>query len=67
MNNNIFKCTIAFPFKSGWSKFDIKKQSEWSVVDYIFLKEISKWRYILNDLCEFSNLQKQLVIQIYFH
>lgn len=64
MSNNIFKCTIAFPFKSGWSKFDIKKQSEWSVVDYIFLKEISKRSYNLNDLCEYSNLQKQLVIQI---
>lgn len=64
MSQNIIKCTIAFPFKSGWSKFDIKKQSEWSVIDYLFLKEISLKSYSLKELCEYSNLQKQIVIQI---
>lgn len=62
--SNITKFTVAFPFKYARAKFSIKKLSDWGVIDYIFLKELSFKSYSLLDLCIYSNLEKQIVIQI---
>lgn len=64
MDNNIEKFTIAFPFKYAKAKFNIKRISEWGVIDYIFLKELSFKIHSLQQLCDYSNLEKQIVIQI---
>lgn len=64
MSNNIIKFTVAFPFKYGRSKFSIKKLSDWGVIDYIFLKELSYKSYSLQEICKYSNIEKQVVIQI---
>lgn len=64
MNHNIKKYTVAFPFKYSRAKFCIKKLSEWGVIDYVFLKELSLKNYSLQELCTYSNLEKQIVIQI---
>ncbi|WP_404227554.1 hypothetical protein [Acinetobacter venetianus] len=64
MSDNILKFTVAFPFKYGKAKFSIKKLSNWGVVDYVFLKAISMKEYSLQELSKYSNLDKQIVIQI---
>ena len=58
--SNITKFTVAFPFKYARAKFSIKKLSDWGVIDYIFLKELSFKSYSLLDLCIYSNLEKQI-------
>ena len=64
MNHNIKKYTVAFPFKYSRAKFCIKKLSEWGVIDYIFFLYLSLKNYSLQELCTYSNLEKQIVIQI---
>lgn len=64
MNHNIIKYTVAFPFKYSRAKFCIRKLSDWGVIDYIFLKELSFKNYSLQELCSYSNLEKQIVVQI---
>lgn len=64
MKKRTIKYTVAVPFFSNDYKFSITRKIGWSVIDYIFLKEINERELTVRELSNFSNLEPQIVIQI---
>lgn len=52
------------PFFYGKNKFTITRKSEWSVLDLLFLRRIADSSVSLEILEQYSNLKRQIVIQI---
>ncbi|MDP7785146.1 hypothetical protein QWI55_20380, partial [Acinetobacter baumannii] len=55
---------IAVPFFYGKNKFTITRKSEWSVLDLLFLRKIAELPISMEKLENYSNLKRQIVIQI---
>lgn len=55
---------LAVPFFYGKNKFTITRKSEWSVLDLLFLRRIADSSVSLEILEQYSNLKRQIVIQI---
>ncbi|SJM38487.1 hypothetical protein A1019T_02484 [Psychrobacter pasteurii] len=58
------KYTVAVPFLSNSYLFSISKKIGWSIVDYLFLKELYHQERTLSELSKKSNLRKQIILQI---
>lgn len=63
-NNNSIRYVVAVPFLSNDYKFSIIRKTGWSIIDYIFIRELIERSMTIDDLSSFSNLQPQVVIQI---
>ena len=61
---NTIKYTIAIPFLTNEYTFSISRKTNWSIIDYLFLKELSQREMTVKSLSDFSNLETQVVIQI---
>jgi len=61
---NTVKYTIAIPFLTNEYTFSISRKTNWSIIDYLFLKELSQREMTVKNLSDFSNLETQVVIQI---
>lgn len=55
---------LAIPFFYGKNKFTITRKSEWSVLDLLFLRKIAELPVSLETLEDYSNLKRQIVVQI---
>lgn len=55
---------LAIPFFYGKNKFTITRKSQWSVLDLLFLRKISELPVSLETLEDYSNLKRQIVVQI---
>lgn len=55
---------LAIPFLYGKNKFTITRKSEWSVLDLLFLRKIAELPVSLETLEDYSNLKRQIVVQI---
>jgi len=64
MKKKTIKYIVAVPFFSNDYKFSITRKIGWSVIDYIFLKEINERELTVRELSKFSNLEPQIIIQI---
>lgn len=62
--SGIIKYIVAVPFLSNSYLFSINKKIGWSIIDYLFLKELNTGDITLNELSEKSNIKKQIVLQI---
>jgi len=64
IRNNTIRYIVAVPFLTNDYLFSITKRVGWSVIDYLFLKELSSREMTANELSEISNLKPKIVIQI---
>lgn len=62
--SNFIKYTVAVPFLSNSYLFSISKSIGWSIIDYLFLKELCSNDMTLAELNEKSNIKKQIILQI---
>ena len=62
--SNFIQYTVAVPFLSNSYLFSISKSIGWSIIDYLFLKELYSNEMTLADLSQKSNIKKQIILQI---
>lgn len=58
------KFKVAVPFLVNSYMFKINRKKDWSIIDYLFIKELFKNDLTLEQLSNISNLNKQIVLQI---
>ena len=56
--SNFIQYTVAVPFLSNSYLFSISKSIGWSIIDYLFLKELYSNEMTLADLSQKSNIKK---------
>lgn len=62
--SDLIKYTVAVPFLSNSYLFSISKSIGWSIIDYLFLKELHSSDLTLAELSQKSNIKKQIILQI---
>lgn len=61
--SNDIRYVVAVPFLSNDYLFSITRKIGWSIVDYLFLKELDNRDMTAHELSNFSNLESRVVIQ----
>lgn len=62
--SNSIRYIVAVPFLNNDYLFSITRRVGWSIIDYLYLKELSSREMTVYELSEFSNLMPRIVIQI---
>lgn len=58
------KFKVAVPFLVNSYMFKINRKNDWSIIDYLFIKELFNNDLTLDELSNIANLNKQIVLQI---
>lgn len=62
--NKSIRYTLAVPLLSNDFKIKFTRKTEWTIIDYLFLKELSAHSMTIEEMSTKANLPKQLTLQI---
>lgn len=62
--NKSITYTLAVPLLSNDFRVKFTKKTEWTIIDYLFIKELSEHDVTLDQMSVKANLPKQLTLQI---
>ncbi len=61
---NTIKYTIAIPFLTNEYTFSISRKTNWSIIDYLFLKELSQREMTVKSLSDLSYAEETVEVNL---